>query len=147
MTDLANRMFVQVLSLAATCSRRPSRRSTRARSLTMRHAEEAMFDALTVAHRQRRGGRRERSRELMDSDSGRGEGGNDPTHFLSSLSVWERREERREDDLRTRRDDGAAFYPRLTNRWPAASAAFLMETRIAAASCRPFGISRNLCLK
>ena len=142
MTDLANRMFVQVLSLAATCSRRPSRRSTRARSLTMRHAEEAMFDALTVAHRQRR----ERG-EWMDSDSGRGEGGNDPTNFLSSLTVWERREERREDDLRTRRDDGAAFYPRLTNRWPAASAAFLMETRIAAASCRPFGISCNLCLK
>ena len=141
MTDLANRMFVQVLSLAATCSRRPSRRSTRARSLTMRHAEEAMFDALTVAHRQRRERRVDgfRFRERR--------GGNDPTHFLSSLSVWERREERREDDLRTRRDDGAAFYPRLTNRWPAASAAFLMETRIAAASCRPFGISRNLCLK
>ena len=49
----------------------------------------------------------------MDSDSERG--GNDPTNFLPSLSVWERGEK---DDLRARHDDVAAFYPPLTNRWP-----------------------------
>lgn len=61
-------------------------------------------------------------------DSERGE--NDLTNFFAEFKCVG--EGRREDDLRARRDDGAAFYPRLTNRWrreKEGAAAFLVKAR------------------